>query len=485
MTVKRKRKSDKLKEQLEALRSELLELDEVEEPTEEQAVRANELLGEFDTTQEAYNEQLEHEKRVEAVRAASLVEGGQERSSGPDVLFKSRTNPYEGLEGVRGANLHDRSVVGDLRSRALTAIDDAGEEITAEQQERAERLIRGDRRGRIAQHILLTGSPDYARAFESLLANSGNPALLDGDELEAYKLAEAHRRAMSLTDAAGGFLVPFTLDPTIILTNAGSANPFRQISTVRTITTDTWNGVSSAGVTAGWLAEADEVTDDSPSFGQPTITPHKAAAWVQGSFEVLADSGFAAEVGPLLADAKDNLEAAAFATGSGTGQPKGVVTAVAAVAGSVVDSAAALSYTVDDVYALDAALPPRHRNTANPSWVASKATINATRQFDDAGGSSFWANLGMGQPEQLLGAPIYESSAMSSALTTSTSKPLIVGDFRQLYIVDRVGMTMVYEPLVKGANGRPTGEAGWFCYWRVGSDVVNPDAFRLLNIKAA
>ena len=53
-----------------------------------------------------------------------------------------------------------------------------------------------------------------------------------------------------------------------------------------------------------------------------------------------------------------------------------------------------------------------------------------------------------------------------------------------LYIIDRVGLTRVYEPLVKGANGRPTGEAGWFCYWRVGSDVVNPDAFRLLNIKA-
>ncbi|MFC7892688.1 phage major capsid protein [Streptomyces sp. NPDC057381] len=484
MTTKRKKKSEKLREQVEAIRSELLELDEVEEPTEEQASRAQELLGEFDTAQEAYTEQVAHEQRVEAVRAASLVEGSQERSSGPDVLIKSRTNPYEGLEGVRGANLHDRSAVADLRSRALTAIDDAGEEITAEQQERAERLIRGDRRGRIAQHILLTGSPDYARAFESLLANSGNPALLDGDELEAYKLAEAHRRAMSLTDAAGGFLVPFTLDPTIILTNAGSANPFRQISTVRTITTDTWNGVSSAGVTAGWLAEADEVTDNSPAFGQPTITPHKAAAWVQGSFEVLADSGFAAEVGPLLADAKDNLEASAFATGTGTGQPKGAITAVAAVPGSVVDSAAVTSYTVADVYALDAALPPRHRNTANPSWVASKATINATRQFDDAGGSSFWANLGMGQPEQLLGAPIYESSVMSSTPSAASAKPLIVGDFRQFYIIDRVGMTMVYEPLVKGANGRPTGEAGWFCYWRVGSDVVNPDAFRLLNIKA-
>jgi predicted phage gp36 major capsid-like protein len=306
VTTKRKKKSDKLKEQIDAIRSELLELEEIEEPTDEQASRATELLGEFDTTQQAYTEQVEHERRVDAVRAAALTPGGTEREpagDGPGFL-RHRGNPYEDLDRVRGANVHDRSAVADLRTRALYAVELAAEQLSEEQQERAEKLVRADRRGRIAQHLLLTGSDDYMRAFEALLANGGNPALLEDDEASAYKLAESHRRAMSLTDAAGGFLVPFTLDPTIILTNAGSANPFRQVSTIKTITTDSWNGVSSAGVTAEWLAEAGQVADASPSFAQPSITPKKAAAWVQGSFEVLADSGFGAEVGPLLADAK-------------------------------------------------------------------------------------------------------------------------------------------------------------------------------------
>lgn len=485
MTTKRKKKSEKLKESLEAIRSELLELDEVEEPTDEQATRATELLTEFDTAQEAYNEQVAHEERVEAVRAASLVPGSQERPAGEGPQFmRSRGNPYEELDRVRGANLADRSTVTDLRSRALYAIELAAEQLTEDQQERVERLVRTERRGRIAQHLLLTGSDAYMRAFEALLENGGNPALLDDEEeYPAYRLAEAHRRAMSLTDAAGGFLVPFTLDPTIILTNAGSANPFRQVSTIKTITTDTWNGVSSAGVTAGWLAEANEVDDNSPGFAQPSIKPEKASAWVQGSFEVLADSGFGAEVGPLLADAKDRLEATAFATGDGTGKPKGVVTAVSAVPGSVVNSATTDTYAVADVYAVEQALPPRHRITGRPSWMAAKPIINKTRQFDTAGGSSFWANLGMGQPEQLLGAPIYEASAMDGTINASQENyALLLGDFRNYYIVDRVGMTMVYEPLVKGSNGRPTGEAGWFAYWRVGADVVNPDAFRLLNV---
>ena len=38
---------------------------------------------------------------------------------------------------------------------------------------------------------------------------------------------------------------------------------------------------------------------------------------------VLEDSDFSVQLPDLLADAKDRLEEAAFATGTGTGQPKG------------------------------------------------------------------------------------------------------------------------------------------------------------------
>lgn len=478
MAVHGRKRSAVLKETLESIRAEILELDEKEDPTEEDSSRADELLAKYEETREAYDTQVAHEERVEAVRAHAL--DPRSRDGGPDVVTRGKRDPFERLESVRAANLYDRNEVRDLRTRALYAVEGAAEFLTDEQQTRAERMIRTDKGGRLSQHILLTGSDDYHRAFEAMLTHN-NPALLEPEEYQAYKLAEAHRRAMSLTDSAGGFLVPFTLDPTIILTNAGSANPFRRVSTVRTIATDVWHGVSSAGVTAEWLAEAEEAADASPTFGSPDIKPEKAAAWIQGSFEVLSDSGFASEVGPLLADAKDQLEAVAFATGDGIGKPEGVVTGVAAVAGSRVATTTVGAYAVGDVYKLEGALPPRYRLTGNPTWLADKAVINMTRQFDESGGSSFWANLGMGQPEQLLGAPILEASAMQGTVATGNDV-LLLGDFRQYYIIDRVGMTMVYEPLVKGASGRPTGEAGWFAYWRVGAGVVNPDAFRLLRV---
>ncbi len=476
----KKRKSEVLREQLNSIRAELLELDEVEEPTDDQRERAQDLLGEFDTTQEAFDEQVAHEKRVDAVRAASLNPANREPGDGP--ALRTRANPFDDLDRVRSANLNDRQVVADLRSRALYAIEMNAEYLSEDQQAHVERLVRRHKLGTLSQHILLTGSEEYQRAFEAMLINQGNPALLEPDEYHAYKLAEAHRRAMNLTDAAGGFLVPFTLDPTIILTNTGSANPYRRVATLKQTMTDEWNGVTSAGVNAEWLAEAQQAADGSPGFQQPKIKPQKAGAWIQGSFEVFADSGFAADVGPLITDAKDRLEAVAFTTGNGTTQPKGVITAVSAVGGSVVATTGANVYAVGDVYKVEQALPPRYRLNTSPVWMSHKNIINSTRQFDTSGGSSFWANLGMGQPEQLLGAAIYEASAMDGVLDAAAADYILVlGDFKQFYIVDRIGTTMVYEPLVKGAAGRPTGEAGWFAYWRVGSDVVNPDAFRLLN----
>ena len=66
-----------------------------------------------------------------------------------------------------------------------------------------------------------------------------------------------HVRGMTIgTDAAGGFAVPFTLDPSIMLTSNGALNPIRQVARVFTIATDKWKGVSSAGVTASYDAEA-------------------------------------------------------------------------------------------------------------------------------------------------------------------------------------------------------------------------------------
>ena len=77
----------------------------------------------------------------------------------------------------------------------------------------------------------------------------------------------------------------------------------------------------------------------SVTFANPEVDTHRAQAFVQASIEATQDiGGLASELGVLLSDAKDRLEAVAHATGSGSGQPKGIFTAIDAVSGSEISS---------------------------------------------------------------------------------------------------------------------------------------------------
>lgn len=457
------------------IRSELLTLAEGD-LDDTQAARFQALETEHGELETERTPLAERAAFIERIRGAQAVGGSRStEAGGVDVHVRTATatGPFGDLDAVRSGMVP----ATDLRSRALDAVEQAPEHMSDTQREHTTRLLEsGDRHGRIARHMLLTGSEEYTRAFEAVLSGA-QPYHLGPEE------SEAMRAAMSLTDANGGYMVPFHLDPTIILTNAGSTNPIRQLARVDRITGDNWHGITSAGVTAQWLAEATEAADASPTFAQPEVKPHKAAAYLQASFEVTQDTGIAAQVGMLLADAKDNLEAVAFATGSGTGQPQGVVTGVAAVPTSVVSTGTAGTYAATDVYAMKGAMPPRHR--ANAAWLGSEGIYLLTRQFATGSGPqhAFWADLGMDTPSQLLGRPTYEASSMASEVAEGANI-LLLGDFSRYLVVDRIGMTVQFEPLVKGANRRPTGEVGWFAHWRVGGAVLDANAFRLLQVDA-
>jgi HK97 family phage major capsid protein len=66
---------------------------------------------------------------------------------------------------------------------------------------------------------------------------------------------------------------------------------------------------------------------------------------------------------------------------------------------------------------------------------------------------------------------------------TTGSNILLAGDFSEYVIYDRVGVEMRYVPVVMDATtARPTGQAGWFAFWRTGAEAVNPNAFRVLKL---
>jgi HK97 family phage major capsid protein len=457
------------------IKQELQRMEESEETTEENDGDLRDTLVErWQFLDGKAKPLIERMEKVRAITRAAQDDSNLERPGGgqngngrygsPDLVIRNNRNPYDNNEAVRTGIV----TRGELRERSLDAVEleckrsglghDYAEEVTRKIQDGGTFS-----KNNIAGHVLLTGSEEYQEAFRAYLQDPQG---------------EAQRAALSLTLANGGYLLPFVLDPTIILTNASSANPWRRISRVVTTTSNTWNGVNSAGVTAGMIGEAGVFPDATPTVGNVVITPQKANAYIFGSYEVLEDTDFGQQLPVLLADAKDRLEESQFATGNGTPpNTQGVVTA----ATTVVTTATTLVIAVADVYATHAALPPRFRNAAKVAWVANVAIINSFRQLDTAGGSSFWTNLGKGQPETLLGAPIYESTTMSATKAVG-SLEAIFGSFNEYIICDRVGVSMIYEPLVKDtATGRPTGQAAWAMFWRFGAQVSTANAFRVMK----
>jgi HK97 family phage major capsid protein len=419
-------------------------------------------------------------KRMGVARAAgtaTAVRGSDDMDADPlgepdSIEARRFRNPWDVSEIRMGLAPDARSA--EFRARALCAIERM-QGATDKVRETGTVLVERASTDHTAQVALATSSPEYLRAFAKLYRSNGNMATLDADESRAVA------RAMSLTDAAGGYLIPFQLDPTVILTATGSRNQVRQISRVVQATGDTWSGISSAGVTGSWDAEAAEVSDDAPTFAQPQIPVYKLNIFVPASVEVAQDAqNLTTEVGRMIAFEKDRMEGVAFVTGTGTGEPTGIVTALTGTA-SVVASATTDTFASADVYALDSALPARHR--ANASWLGHRAIYNLVRRFDTQGGANLWETIGGGMPAQLLGQNAYEAEAMDSTITALAANPVLVyGDFENYVIADRIGTQIQYIPFLMGANRRPTGQVGWYAYARTGADSVQDGAFRMLDV---
>lgn len=309
----------------------------------------------------------------------------------------------------------------------------------------------------IARRIIMTSGKAYAKEFGQYLATG-----VVGQEM---------LRAASLTTTAGGFAVPVVLDPTVILTNAGVNNPVRPLARNIQIVGNTWEGVSSLGITAAYSAEATEASDNAPTLVQPTANVEKAQAFVPFSIEIGEDwQGFASEIAMMMADAKDRLESSKFLSGAGhtSSVPEGLHVGATAT----ISTAATATFAIGDLYALYEAVSPRWRSRG--TFVANATYLDKIRQFDTSGGAGLWVQLQNGFPSQVLGRPIQEWSDMSSA-ATSGAWVMTFGDFSQFAIIDRVGMSVDLVPHLFGtANNYPTGQRGFYAYWRNTSKVLTP-----------
>lgn len=485
----KRRKAADIAEEIQRHRTIVLEVADMEDPSDEDIARQDAALSEIEPLEVARAAAVEHEDEIQRMREAAedeestepgdqrdteVTRSRRERGAGPAVHVKG--DEFEILRS-NNRNLGEREYRGALRDNIMRASERY--EYPDGYEGSLEKLVkRHQKDSSWAKNILTRMQPAYVDAFEKVAVGI-NPAFLD----------EVERAAIAVgTNTAGGYLVPTHLDPTLILTNSGVSNVIRGASRQVTLTggANKWNGVTTAGATASWDAELTEVSDDTPAVGPAQIPVYSAKALIMASIEAFEDiTGLATDVQMMLADARDRLEAVAHATGSGSGQPTGLFTSLASNTNVLVAMTTnAAGIALADLQKTRRALPVRWRGKG--TWVMNPTFMGYIQALGTALSASYSTDITQDFASRLIGRPVLETDeAPSVEQTTTVDNVLVFGDMSNYVIVDKPGSTSIeFIPhLFNTSNNLPDGRRGWYMHFRNGADSVNDLAFRLLQDK--
>jgi HK97 family phage major capsid protein len=273
-------------------------------------------------------------------------------------------------------------------------------------------------------------------------------------------------------DANGGFLVPQEFESQIIA-GLEEANIIRTLAKVVTTEADRKIPVAAAHSIATWTAENAAYTESNPTFDQKVLDSFKLTDLVKVSVELLQDSAFDLEsyIANEFARAFASAEEQAFCVGTGTGQPAGIFTAN----GGQVGVTGGANITTDNIVELIYSLKLPYRR--NAVFIMNDNTISLLRKLKDGNAVYAWQpSLQAGEPDRLLGYPIYTSPYAPTVAAGAFS--IAFGDMKNFWIADRMGRT------VQRLNElySTTGQIGFVCHERLDAKVILAEGIKLLQI---
>jgi HK97 family phage major capsid protein len=294
------------------------------------------------------------------------------------------------------------------------------------------------------------------------------------------------------SDPDGGYLVPKFID-TEISKALAELSPMREICRVVKVESGDFSMLHSAGGTGyAWVGE----TEERPKTATPRLMEIKPPigeiyAMPPVTQRLLDDAGFDLE-GWLIDELTEVFgagEGAAFTAGNGINKPRGFLTYDIENTADGTRADTALQYVAsgasgafastnpsDKLISLVHSLKPRYRKEA--SWVMNTNTLEQIRAMKNTTGDYIWrAGLEAGQPDTLLGYPVYEDENMPDVSANSLS--IAFGNFMRGYtIVDR-NSSMLRDPF----TAKP--HVLFYTTRRVGGAVRDFRAIKLMKFAAS
>lgn len=240
--------------------------------------------------------------------------------------------------------------------------------------------------------------------------------------------------------------------------------PMLDGNVVTILTTDSGNNLQiprTSGYTAPAItAEGSSINESDPSFSAfITLGAFKYAATFQLSREVVEDSGInlLEFVARQAAVGMGTAVNAGLTTGTGTVQPKGIVSAssLGVTGGTGVAGVPTGDNLVDMVYSVGS--PYRRRGA---SWQMRAATLAAVRKLKDTTNQYLWQpSLQIGQPDTLLGFPVFENPDV--AATGTAAKSIVFGDASSYYVRQVRGIEVARDDSVGFVSDLITFRVTW------------------------
>jgi len=299
---------------------------------------------------------------------------------------------------------------------------------------------------------------------------------------EGAALIKAFNALQEDTDSEGGYFVPTDQRFEVIRNPGATGGRFRGLSTVFPTTRDGGTWPTATSVTWGGIPEENNPNDSDPVTGQVPFTIHKSGANNKLSVELLSDSAvnIPALLGTLYGEARGRYEDQQGIEGDGSTEPLGLRTTGVAQGAITQKALTATTPVAIDLISHFLTLPEQWR--ANSTWHMSSSLLSRFWQIGTtAAGVHFVPENGQLSPGfYIWGRPVvlFDGTGWDDAATLTANEVVgVLGDFRQYYFIDRVGMSVSRDDSV----GFYTDQIAFKARARYDSLYAIADAFRLIK----
>lgn len=268
-------------------------------------------------------------------------------------------------------------------------------------------------------------------------------------------------------DADGGYLVPDEYD-TRLIQKLEDNNVVRALATKIKTSGEHKINIASTTPAAAWIEEGGTLTFGDAKFEQKILDAHKLHVAVKVTEELLYDNAFGLEnflidsFGKAIGNAEEN----AFLNGTGNGQPTGIF-AENGGGTYITTEATEGDAIIELVYSLKRAY------RKNAAFILNDKMIAKIRTYKDHNGAYMWQpSLIAGEPDKLLGYPVYTSQY-------APEDSIAFGDFSYYNIGDRGARSFKQLTELFAGNGM----IGYVAKERVDGILVLPEAVQILKIE--